>query len=93
MPAGPSDETDQNKPGQITEKIAKEHSSKTESNASSHPAHKNANNPAEGSIGDKVQFRDHAANPGPQVVEPKEFNVQQEGSREDRKKREDELNK
>ena len=92
MPAGPSD--DQNKPGQITEKLAQgEGSSKTPSTASSHPAHQKATDES-GKVGDKVQLRDHQANPGPQIVKnPEDFGAQQEGTREDRLKRTEELNK
>lgn len=93
MPAGPSDETDKHTSGQLTEMIAKEHSSKTESTASSHPAHKNENNPQnQGKVGDKVQFRDHTANPGPAVLDAKEVNPKLEGTREDRNAKAAELN-
>merc|ERR1711939_766116 len=69
MPAGP-DETDNHAPGAATEHTAKHASSKTETNASTHPLH---------------------AQPGPAV--PKEFNVQQEGTKEERAAKTQELNK
>ena len=92
-PVKGSEETDHSKPGEITEKIAKDPSSKTPTTASDHPAHQNTATTAEdqGKVGDKVQFRDHEANPGPAIV--KEVNVPQEGSREDRNKKAAELNK
>lgn len=86
MPAGP-DETDHHKPGAATEHVMKNSSSKTESNASTHPLHGNSEPPK----GDKVEFRDHQAHPGPAV--PKDFNAQQEGTREERRERAEALNK
>jgi hypothetical protein len=97
MPAGPSDENDKHAPGQITDQIAKESSSKTESTASSHPAH---NEPGpQGSTGSrgsehagKVEFKNaSSANPGP--VLPQDFKVQEEGTKEKRRKRAEEMNK
>ena len=86
MPAG-SDEYDNHPAGSITEQIAKDPSSKTESTtASSHPAH---NNPEP--KGEQVKIQHHQANPGPAI--PKDFQVQQEGTKEDRVKRAAELNK
>ena len=95
MPVKGSEEVDHSKPGEITEKIAKDPSSKTNSNASSDPLHENSAAPSEdqGKVGDKVQFCDHAANPGPQVADFKTVNVPQEGTREDRDKKAAELNK
>lgn len=85
MPAGP-DETDQRGPGSITEQVGKNTSSKTESNASTHPLH------SEGEPkGDKVEFRHHQANPGP--VLPDEINVQQEGTKEERRAKAEQMNK
>ena len=39
----------------------------------------------------KEAFQAHSANPGPAV--PKEFNVQEEGTKEERRAKADELNK
>jgi hypothetical protein len=39
----------------------------------------------------KAAFQAHSANPGPAV--PKEFNVQEEGTKEERRKKAEELNK
>ncbi|KFZ05066.1 hypothetical protein V501_08706 [Pseudogymnoascus sp. VKM F-4519 (FW-2642)] len=85
MPAG-TNKYDNNPAGSITEQIAKEPSSKTDSTASSHPVH-NDSEPK----GDPVQIRHHQANPGPAI--PIDFQVQQEGTKEDRAKRAAELNK
>jgi len=85
MPAGP-DETDNHPKGSITDQVAKDPSSKTGSTASDHPAHQDG-----APEGDKVQFRAHEANPGPAV--PKDFNIQQEGTKEERQARAQELNK
>ncbi|RKU39789.1 hypothetical protein DL546_000217 [Coniochaeta pulveracea] len=41
--------------------------------------------------GFKATFEDHKANPGPAI--PKEFNVQQEGTKEERRAKAAELNK
>ncbi|KAL2069152.1 hypothetical protein VTL71DRAFT_15490 [Oculimacula yallundae] len=84
MPAGP-DETDNHPTGAATEVTAKNASSKTESNASTHPLHDQGEKK-----GDKVEFI-HDANPGP--AQPKEFNVQQEGTKEERAAKAKELNK
>ncbi|PVH84897.1 hypothetical protein DL98DRAFT_511846 [Cadophora sp. DSE1049] len=85
MPAGP-DETDNHKTGAATEHTAKHASSKTESNASSHPLHDQGE-----PKGDKVEFIHHQAHPGPAI--PMEFNVQQEGTKEERAAKTQELNK
>ena len=85
MPAGP-DETYQHKAGEATEHTAQHASSKTESNASTHPLHDTS--PPKG---EQVQFRHHEANPGPAI--PKEFNVQEEGTKEERKAKAESLNK
>jgi hypothetical protein len=85
MPAG-SDETDNHAAGSITEHVGKNASSKTDSNASTHPIHDDGE-----PKGDKVQFRHHEANPGP--VLPKEINAQQEGTKEERRAKAQELNK
>jgi len=85
MPAGP-DETDNHQAGSITEHVAQNASSKTESTASDHPIHGN-DKPA----GDKVEFRHHEANPGPVI--PKEFNIQQEGTKEERRAKAEAMNK
>jgi len=68
-----------------TEDLAHNTSSKTESNASTHPLHGH-----EEPKGDKVEFRHHQANPGPVI---KELNVEQEGTKEERRLKAQELNK
>lgn len=85
MPAGP-DETDNHPTGAGTEHVAKDGSSKTESNASTHPIHDQGE-----PKGDKVEFRYHEAHPGPAV--PDNFSAQQEGTKEDRQAKAKELNK
>ncbi len=85
MPAGP-DETDRHAVGAATEHVANTASSKTESNASTHPLHQK-----EPPKGDKVEFRHHEANPGPAV--PDNFKAAQEGTKEDRAAKAKELNK
>lgn len=85
MPAGP-DETHNHATGAATEHVARDGSSKTESNASTHPLHGR-----EEPKGDQVQFRQHEANPGPAV--PDNFTAQQEGTKEDRQAKAKELNK
>jgi hypothetical protein len=77
MPAGP-DETDNHPAGSLTEDLAQNASSKTESNASTHPIHGKSE-----PQGDKVEFRHHQANPGPAI--PSNLNVQQEGTKEERR--------
>ncbi|CZT47757.1 uncharacterized protein RSE6_08359 [Rhynchosporium secalis] len=84
MPAGP-DETDNHPTGAGTEVTAKHASSKTESNASTHPLHQ-----TDEPKGEQVQFI-HDANPGPAV--PKDFNAQEEGTKEERAAKAKELNK
>ena len=84
------------KPGQITEQLAKDPSSKTPTTASDHPAHKDDSAPTSkdtGKVGDKVQLRDHQAAPGPPVFQPGEINANLEGTREERDKKAAELNK
>ena len=85
MPAGP-DETDNHTSGSITEHVGKNASSKTESTASDHPMHHEGE-----PKGDKVEFRHHQANPGP--VFPTEINAQQEGTKEERRAKAQEMNK
>jgi hypothetical protein len=85
MPAGP-DETGNHPTGSATEHAAKNTSSKTESNASTHSIHDQGE-----PKGDKVDIRYHQAHPGPAV--PKDFNAQQEGTKEERKAKADALNK
>ena len=85
MPAGP-DETDNHASGSITEHVGQNASSNTESTASTHPLHK-----SEPPKGEKVQFRHHEANPGP--VLPDEINAQQEGTKEERRAKAQEMNK
>lgn len=84
MPAGP-DETDDHKKGSITESVAKNPTSKTESTASSHHHHNDDNNK-----GEQVQFIHHEANPGPQIS--KEFTAQEEGTAEERRAKAAEMN-
>lgn len=69
----------------ITDQVAQNPSSNTESTASEHQHHH------EGEKGAKASAMDHRAHPGPAI--PKEFNVQQEGTKEERMKRMEELNK
>ena len=85
MPAGP-EETDNHSPGAPTEYVGKNSSSKTESNASSHPLHDQGK-----TKGDKVEIRHHEANPGP--VLPNEINTQQEGTKEERRAKAEAMNK
>ena len=70
----------------MTEQVAQNPSSKTGTTASDHPAHQ-----GDGPAGDKVQFMHHKANPGPVIHE--DLNVQQEGTKEERRKRTEEMNK
>ena len=79
MAAGPEND-------KITDKVAKDPSSKTESTASDHPTHTKDDE----KHGDKVEFRHHTANPGPAI---KNIDVPQEDTREDRAKRAEELNR
>jgi hypothetical protein len=85
MPAGP-DEYDNLPKGTATEQVARNGSSKTDTNASSHPIH-GSGEPK----GDKVEFRHHQANPGPVI--PQEINAQQEGTKEERMAKAKQLNK
>jgi hypothetical protein len=85
MPAGP-DETDNHSVGAGTEHVAHDGSSKTESNASTHPIHDQGE-----PKGDKVDFRYHEAHPGPAI--PENFSAQQEGTKEEREAKAKELNK
>jgi hypothetical protein len=80
------DETDNHATGGPTEHIAKNASSKTESTASTHPLHDQGE-----PKGDKVEIRHHQANPGPAI--PQDFNIQQEGTKEERAAKAQELNK
>lgn len=84
MPA--QDETHQQSNTSMTEQVAKNPSSKTDSGASDHAAHQ-----SEGSKGDKVEIRHHQANPGPAI--PKDFNIQEEGTKEERRAKAEEMNK
>lgn len=86
MPAGP-DETDNHVKGGPTEHAAKNASSKTESNASTHPLHHEGE-----PKGDKVEFRYHGANPGP-VSSDELKNIPQEGTKDERMAKAKELNK
>ncbi|TVY33244.1 hypothetical protein LSUB1_G007931 [Lachnellula subtilissima] len=85
MPAGP-DETHNHAAGEATEHVMANSSSKTDNNASTHPLHQK-----EEPKGDKVKFIHHQAQPGPAV--PKDFNAQEEGTKEERKAKADALNK
>jgi len=85
MPAG-TDETNNHATGSATEQVMKNASSKTESHASSHPLHDDGE-----PKGDKVQFRHHEANPGPVISE--NINVQQEGTKEERRAKAEAMNK
>jgi hypothetical protein len=85
MPAGP-EETDNHPIGAGTEHVAKTASSKTESNASTHPLHDQGE-----PKGEKVEIRHHEANPGPVI--PEEINAQQEGTKEERRAKAEALNK
>lgn len=84
MPAGP-DETDKHAAGDIHESVASNPSSKTESTASDHPLHK-----GEEVKGEQVKFIHHQAQPGPAV--PKDFNAQEEGTKEERLAKAKEMN-
>ncbi|KAI9730142.1 MAG: hypothetical protein M1818_008236 [Claussenomyces sp. TS43310] len=85
MPAGP-DEQDTTPAGSITEQVASNPSSKTESSASDHPLHDDAKSKDE-----KVNFLHHKANPGPAI--PKDFSAKEEATKEERQARAQELNK
>ena len=76
MPGGPEN---------ITQQVSKDASSKTETTASDHPIHQGGE-----TKGEKVRFRHHEANPGPVI--PKDFNVQQEGTKEERQAKAQALN-
>lgn len=84
MPAGP-DENDNHRSGSITEHVSKNATSKTESNASTHPMHD-----TEPKKGDKVQFIHHEANPGP--VQSDDL-PGHEGTKEERRAKAEALNK
>lgn len=64
----------------------KDGSSKTDSNASTHPMHQK-----EPPKGDKVDIRYHEANPGP-AQPPKDFNAKEEGTKAEREARAKVLN-
>ncbi|KAG9242320.1 hypothetical protein BJ878DRAFT_426173 [Calycina marina] len=70
-----------------TESVAANSSSKTESNASSHPLHQGDKDEKKG---EEVEFRHHTANPGPQITQ---VDVPQEGTKEERRMKAQELNK
>lgn len=80
------DETHQHTNTSMTEQVAQNPSSKTDSGASDHAAHKDGE-----PKGDKVEFRHHQAHPGPAI--PKDFNIQEEGTKEERRAKAEELNK
>ena len=81
MPVHPAEETTGS--GSITDKVAKESSN---SNASSHPIHDEAN---DASSGGSVSADAHRANPGPVHAD----NLPTPASKEELKKRAEELNK
>lgn len=85
MPAGP-EETYNHAAGAATEHVAKNASSKTDSNASDHPLHGKGE-----TKGEKVDIRHHQANPGPAI--PQDFNAQEEGTKAERKAKAEALNK
>jgi hypothetical protein len=85
MPGGP-DETHAHESTSMTEQVASNPSSKTDSTASDHPRH-NDNGPK----GDKVDIRHHQANPGPVIAQ--DMHVAQEGTKEERRKKTEEMNK
>ncbi|KAL1304826.1 hypothetical protein AAFC00_003753 [Neodothiora populina] len=82
MPAHPKEET---ATGSITDQVAKESSS---SNASSHPLHDVDNEVTSGGSA-KATAQDHKATPGIQIAE----NLGEPASKEELKKRAEELNK
>ena len=84
MPVHPSEENVE--PGSITEKVAENPSSNTESTASDHPAHK-----GDYSAG-KASIQHHQANPGPAIPE-RMSDVEKPASKEDLRARAAELNK
>ncbi|KAM0722472.1 hypothetical protein Q7P37_001913 [Cladosporium fusiforme] len=69
--------------GNITDQVAKESS---DSNASSHPLHQTDNKTTSGGT---ATFEHHQANPGPVIAD----NLGEPASKEDLKKRSEELNK
>lgn len=84
MPAGP-DETHNHAANEVHDSVASNPSSKTDSTASDHPLHK-----GEEVKGEQVQFKHHKATPGPAV--PKDFNAQEEGTKEERLNKAKEMN-
>jgi hypothetical protein len=80
MPVHPAEET---AGGNITDKVAKESS---DSNASTHPIHDEENNATSGG---SVSANAHKANPGPVHAD----NLPTPASKEELKKRAEELNK
>lgn len=86
MPAGP-DETHDHQSGDIHDALASNPSSKTDSTASDHPMHGK-----EEVKGEQVKFIHGTtnANPGPAV--PKDFDAQQEGTKEERLAKAKEMN-
>lgn len=86
MPVTPTEETDKHPPGTITDELARQHSSKTESTASEHAVHTQPERK-----GQPVEFQYHRAAPGPMI--PESFTAQEEGTWEERRRRGEELNK
>jgi len=84
MPVHPAEE---NAPSGITEKLAKDPSSKTESTASEHAGHANEHNPL-GADSGKATQQDFVGK-GPQIVE----DMPMKASKEEVKARMEELNK
>jgi hypothetical protein len=89
MPGGP-DETHAHESTNMTEQVAQNPSSKTSTTASDHPQHQDGKD--DGHIGEKVDIRHHQANPGP-VLHDNLKNVLQEGSKEERQMRTEQMNK
>lgn len=86
MPVHEKEETDNHEVGAATEQVMKNPSSKTEG-GSDHPLHQ-----PDPPKGDKVQLRDaEAGKTGPVI--PDDFSAQQEGTKEERKAKAQELNK
>lgn len=83
MPAGP-DETDNHQTGALHEQVMKNPSSKTDSNASDHHHHADAETGL-GGKGDKVQFRQ-----GP--AQPDKIDAGEEGTKEERREKAQAMN-
>lgn len=84
MPVHPSEEKAD--PGSITEKVAKNPSSNTDSTASDHPEHKHNQS------GGLATAQDHQAQPGPAIPQSMD-DVEKPKSKDELKARAAELNK